>query len=106
MRPSTVSRGVSSGRLPANRLPTGELQIDAAVLDEFLSRRTAAPRAAPADAAIALAAAQERIRGLEALVEEQKGWLRESDLRLQLVLKALPAAASPRRRWWARFLAR
>ena len=42
MRPSTVSRGVSSGRLPANRLPTGELQIDAAVLDEFLSRRTAA----------------------------------------------------------------
>ena len=47
VRPSTVSRWVASGRLPADRLPTGELQIDAAVLDEFLSRRTADPPGGP-----------------------------------------------------------
>ena len=36
VRPSTVSRWVQSGRLKAGRLPTGELQIEDGVLDEFL----------------------------------------------------------------------
>ena len=65
VRPSTVSRWVQSGRLAAGRLPTGELQIEDGVLDEFLALRTASPRSGP-DATVELAVAQERIRGLEA----------------------------------------
>ena len=84
-RPSTVSRWVQSGRLAAGRLPTGELQIEDGVLDEFLALRTASPRSGP-DATVELAVAQERIRGLEALVASQRSWLEESEARLQMVL--------------------
>ena len=62
--PSTVSRWVQAGRLAAERSPTGELQIKETDLDEFLARRKEAPKSAAADAGIALAAAQERIKGL------------------------------------------
>ena len=54
VRPSTVSRWVQSGRLAAGRLPTGELQIEDGVLDEFLALRTASPRSGP-DATVELA---------------------------------------------------
>ena len=78
VRPSTVSRWVQSGRLAAGRLPTGELQIEDGVLDEFLALRTASPRSGP-DTTVELAVAQERIRGLEALVASQRSWLEESE---------------------------
>ena len=99
VRPSTVSRWVQSGRLKADRLPTGELQIEDGVLDEFLALRPASPRSGP-DATVELAVAQERIRGLEALVASQRSWLEESEARLQMVLQALPPAPPARRPWW------
>ena len=99
VRPSTVSRWVQSGRLAAGRLPTGELQIEDGVLDEFLALRTASPRSGP-DATVELAVAQERIRGLEALVASQRSWLEESEARLQMVLQALPPPPPARRPWW------
>ena len=86
---STVSRWVQSGRLTAGRLPTGELQIEDGVLDEFLASgrprrgRGWTPRSS-------WPSAQERIRGLEALVASQRSWLEESEARLQMVLQALP----------------
>ena len=99
VRPSTVSRWVQSGRLAAGRLPTGELQIEDGVLDEFLALRTASPRSG-LDATVELAVAQERIRGLEALVASQRSWLEESEARLQMVLQALPPPPPARRPWW------
>ena len=60
IRPSTVTRWVQSGKLPAQRLASGTLQIAEADLEAFLPLRDAAPRAMPA---VALAVAQERIRG-------------------------------------------
>ena len=102
VRPSTVSRWVQSGRLAAGRLPTGELQIEDGVLDEFLALRTASPRSGP-DATVELAVAQERIRGLEALVASQRSWLEESEARLQMVLQALPPPPPARRPWWRRW---
>ena len=99
VRPSTVSRWVQSGRLAAGRLPTGELQIEDGVLDEFLALRTASPRSGP-DATVELAVAQERIRGLEALVASQRSWLEESEARLRMVLQALPPPPPARRPWW------
>ena len=68
VRPSTVTRWVQSGKLPAQRLASGTLQIAEADLAAFLPLRDAAPRAMPADSTVALAVAQERIRGLEELV--------------------------------------
>ena len=64
VRPSTVFRWVASGKLPAQRLASGTLQIAEGDLAAFLPLRDAAPRAMPADATVALAVAQERIRGL------------------------------------------
>ena len=98
VNPSTITRWVQSGRLKAKRRPHGELEIPESSLVKFLDNRTAAPRGSPA--AVALAVAQERIRGLEALVEQQGEWLRLSDGRLQLALQALPPAPAPRRAWW------
>ena len=102
VRPSTVSRWVQSRRLAAGRLPTGELQIEDGVLDEFLALRTASPRSG-LDATVELAVAQERIRGLEALVASQRSWLEESEARLQMVLQALPPPPPARRPWWRRW---
>ena len=50
VRPSTVTRWVQSGKLPAQRLASGTLQIAEADLAAFLPLRDAAPRAMPADA--------------------------------------------------------
>ena len=94
--PRRFSRWVQSGRLAAGRLPTGELQIEDGVLDEFLALRTASPRSG-LDATVELAVAQERIRGLEALVASQRSWLEESEARLQMVLQALPPPPPARR---------
>ena len=99
VRPSTVTRWVQSGRLAAGRLPTGELQIEDGVLGEFLALRTASPRSGPDDT-VELAVAQERIRGLEALVASQRSWLEESEARLRMVLQALPPPPPARRPWW------
>ena len=105
VRPSTVSRWVASGKLPAQRLASGTLQIAEGDLAAFLPLRDAAPRAMPADATVALAVAQERIRGLEELVALEQEWRKMAEERLALVaasLPAPPAQESPRRsrRWF------
>ena len=51
-------------------------------------------------AAVALVVAEERIRGLEMLVETQRGWLVDAEARLGLVLQALPPAVGVSRPWW------
>ena len=100
VRPSTVTRWVQSGKLPAQRLASGTLQIAEADLDAFLPLRDAAPRAMPADA---LAVAQERIRGLEELVSLKQEWRKMAEERLAMVT-ALPAPPvqeqPPRGRRW------
>ena len=106
VRPSTVTRWVQSGKLPAQRLASGTLQIAEADLDAFLPLRDAAPRAMPADAAVALAVAQERIRGLEELVSLEREWRTMAEERLALVQASLPAPPvqeqprGPRRWFW------
>ena len=96
VRPSTVSRWVASG----------QLQIAEGDLDAFLPLRDAAPRAMPADAAVALAVAQERIRGLEELVALEREWRTMAEERLALVQASLPAPSvqeqpsRPRRWFW------
>ena len=92
VRPSMVTRWAQSGKLPAQRLESGTLQIAEADLDVFLPLRAAAPRAMPADAAVALAVAQERIRGLEELVALEREWRTMAEERLALVQASLPAA--------------
>ena len=99
VRPSTVTRWVKSGRLPAERRPTGELQISVEDLDAFLARRGDAPSLSASAAAAELAAAQARIASLEELVAEQRGWLAEANARLHQALLALPPATPPRRPW-------
>ena len=59
-------------------------------MDAFLALRDAAPRAMPADEAVALAVAQERIRGLEELVALEQEWRTMAEEQLALV-QALPA---------------
>ena len=99
-----VTRWVQSGKLPAQRLASGQLQIAEADLDAFLPLRDAAPRAMPADAAVALAVAQERIRGLEELVSLEREWRTMAEERLALVQTSLPAPPvqeqPPRARRW------
>ena len=101
---STITRWVQAGTLSARRLASGELEIEESELDEFLAGRTSAPRQGGAsNSAVALAVAEERIRGLELMVATYQGWLKESEGRLQFVLQALPPAppAPPARRpWW------
>ena len=98
---STITRWIKGGRLPARRLASGELEIDEAALDELLDERTSPARTAGVgSSAVALAVAEERIRGLEMLVETQRGWLAEAEARLGLVLHALPPAVSVSRQWW------
>ena len=94
--PSTVTRWIQAGRLAAKRLPNGQLEIPADGLEAVIADRTAAPRSA---ASLALAVAEERIRGLEDLVAQQREWLGLSEGRLQLALQALPPPAPPRP-WW------
>ena len=96
VNPSTVTRWVQAGRLAHERRPNGQLEIPESALEEFLADRTAAP---PSAASVALAVAEERIRGLETLVAQQGEWLRLSEGRLQLALQALPPPA-PLRSWW------
>ena len=100
VRPSTVTRWVQSGKLPAQWLASGTLQIAEADLDAFLPLRAAAPRAMPADAAVA----QERIRGLEELVALEQEWRKMAEERLAMVT-ALPAPPvqeqPPRPRRWS-----
>ena len=99
--PSTITRWVQAGTLSARRLASGELEIEESELDEFLAGRTSAPRQGGAsNSAVALAVAEERIRGLELMVATYQGWLKESEGRLQLVLQALPPAPPARRPWW------
>ena len=90
VRPSTVTRWVQSGKLPAQRLASGTLQIAEADLAAFLPLRDAAPRAMPADATVALAVAQERIRGLEELVALEREWRTMAEERLALVQTLAP----------------
>ena len=98
---STVTRWIKAGRLPARRLASGELEIDEAALDELLEARPSPTRTAGVgSSAVALAVAEERIRGLELLVETQQGWLAEAEARLGLVLQALPPAVGVGRPWW------
>ena len=99
---STVTRWIASGRLSASRLPNGTLEIPESALTAFLEDRTAPPSTSAT--AVALAVAEERIRGLESLVDQQREWLRLADDRLQAALLALPPARSARRWWefWAR----
>ena len=96
--------GVQSGKLPAQRLASGQLQIAEADLAAFLPLRDAAPRAMPADAAVALAVAQERIRGLEEMVSLEREWRTMAEERLALVQASLPAPpvqeTPPRSRRW------
>ena len=105
VRPSTVSRWVASGKLPAQRLASGQMQIAEGDLAAFLPLRDAAPRAMPSDATVALAVAQERIRGLEELVALEREWRNMAEERLAMVT-ALPAPPvqeqppRPRRRFW------
>ena len=66
--------------------------------------RDAVPRAMPSDAAVALAVAQERIRGLEELVALAQEWRKMAEERLAMVT-ALPAPPvqeppPPPRRWF------
>ena len=99
--PSTITRWVQAGTLSARRLASGELEIEESELDEFLAGRTSAPRQGGASSsAVALAVAEERIRGLELMVATYQGWLKESEGRLQFVLQALPPAPQARRPWW------
>ena len=104
VRPSTVTRWVQASKLPALRLPSGQLQIAETDLAAFLPLRDAAPRALPADAGVALAVAQERIRGLEELVAVEREWRTMAEERLALVQALLPAPAvqeqPPRARRW------
>ena len=97
--PSTITRWVQAGNLSARRLASGELEIEDSELDEFLAGRTSAQGGA-SNSAVALAVAEERIRGLELMVATYQGWLKESEGRLQLVLQALPPAPPARRPWW------
>ena len=98
---STITRWIKAGRLPARRLASGELEIDEAALDELLEARPSPTRTAGVgSAAVALAVAEERIHGLEMLVETQRGWLADAEARLGLVLQALPPAVDVSRRWW------
>ena len=105
VRPSTVTRWVQSGKLPAQRLASRQLQIAESDLDAFLPLRDTAPSAMPADAAVALAVAQERIRGLEELVALESEWRTMAEERLGMV-QALPAPSvqeqpsRPRRWFW------
>ena len=99
--PSTITRWVQAGTLSARRLASGELEIEESELDEFLAGRTSAPRqGGTSNSAVALAVAEERIRGLELMVATYQGWLKESEGRLQFVLQALPPAPPARRPWW------
>ena len=99
---STITRWVRSGRLPARRLASGELEIEEADLDELLKGRRTSPTqtAGAGSAVVALAVAEERIRGLEELVERQREWLNAAESRLGLVLQALPPAVGVPRPWW------
>ena len=90
MHGSTITRWIKAGRLPARRLASGELEIDEAALDELLEARPSPTRTAGVgSAAVALAVAEERIHGLEMLVETQRGWLADAEARLGLVLQSL-----------------
>ena len=91
VRTSSVSRWVAAGKLKAGRLESGTLQIAVEDLDVFLALRTSAPRTMPPDVAVALAVAQERVRGLEALLEEalleqELEWRREAEARVAMLL--------------------
>ena len=97
--PSTITRWVQAGTLSARRLASGELEIEESELDEFLAGRTSAQGGA-SNSSVALAVAEERIRGLELMVATYQGWLKESEGRLQFVLQALPPAPPARRPWW------
>ena len=99
--PSTITRWVQAGTLSARRLASGELEIEESELDEFMAGRTSTPRQGGAsNSAVALAVAEERIRGLELMVATYQGWLKESEGRLQFVLQALPPAPQARLPWW------
>ena len=64
--PSTITRWVQAGTLSSRRLASGELEIEESELDEFLAGRTSAPRqGGTSNSAVALAVAEERIRGLD-----------------------------------------
>ena len=76
------------------------MQIAEGDLAAFLPLRDAAPRAMPADAAVA----QERIRGPEGLVALEQEWRKMAEEWLAMVtaLPAPPAPEPPRqsRRWF------
>ena len=80
--PSTITRWVQAGTLSAHRLASGELEIEESELDGFLAGRTSAQGGA-SNSAVALAVAEERIKGLEMMVATYQGWLKESEGRLQ-----------------------
>ena len=99
VRTSSVSRWVAAGKLKAGRLESGTLQIAVEDLHAFLALRDAAPRTMPPNVAVALAVAQERIRGLEALLEQEREWRREAEARVAMLLP-MPALPASSRRWF------
>lgn len=98
--PTSVTRWIKSGQLPAERGARGEWIINPQELARFLEARLETYREGGRRSSgllADLAAAREKIRGLESLIEQQRGWLADSEARVGLLLSALPP---PRRRRW------
>ena len=100
---STLNRRIAAGEVPVRREPRGRRHRVYVMPDDDLPGNTCTP-------GLALAAAQERIRGLEeqvALLQEQLEWERQRNAGLVKELKAAQTRTAqkrcgPWRRFWRR----
>ncbi len=98
---STLNRRIAAGEVPVKREPRGRRHRVYVMLDDDPPVNTDIPDPE-------LAAAQERIRGLEAQVESLQGRLdqerqRNADLANQLTAVQTTPAQERRGSWWRRF---
>ena len=111
--PSTITRATQAGRIHAEKLSSGALDISEEALEKYIDSQRDSGNSRSL-AAVELAVALERIRSLEKeikgqreFIEEQRGWLVQSDERLGHVLQLLQPAltagkARPRWQFWRR----
>ena len=98
--PSTITRWVQAGTLPARRLASSELEIEESELDEFLAGRTSAQNGNDGGPHVGPGGSEQLGGRPGRRRRADQGWLKESEGRLQFVLQALPPAPQARRPWW------